>query len=234
MCEGLKYNFLYKSDINSIHILLNLYDIEDNIKNIYPKYVSTENVKKHIRRILRNKNGKDLIALNLCDLISEDINRLELYIYLEGYKKGYFDNCGANLLENHIISHVSIEEIYNSNYLYHFEMEDKKVLEIRNYFYNKLESMEREANNLEELIKDYSDQLIKRKILNLNKYLDKQLTIEYSSTNYNIKEDNSLLTTEELKLIYFETVKVIFKSGLRLYKKSYWYGINDRVLRRYR
>ena len=32
--EGLKHNFLFKNDLNSIHILLNLYDIEDNIRNI--------------------------------------------------------------------------------------------------------------------------------------------------------------------------------------------------------
>ena len=87
---------------------------------------------------------------------------------------------------------------------------------------------------LQKTVDSYCKNIIRHKVLNLNKYLDKQLTIEYNSNMYNIKEDNSLLTLEELSNIYKEIVKVVSRNGLKLYKDAYWYGLNDRVLERYR
>lgn len=51
--EGLKYEFLFNNDINCIHILLNLYDLEKNINNIFPKYISIKQLRRNIRRILK-------------------------------------------------------------------------------------------------------------------------------------------------------------------------------------
>ncbi len=50
--DGLKYNFLYNNDINSIHILLNLYDLEDNMINICPKYITTREIRKKNQKII--------------------------------------------------------------------------------------------------------------------------------------------------------------------------------------
>ena len=60
------------------------------------------------------------------------------------------------------------------------------------------------------------------------------MTIDYNSNMYNIKEDNPLLTLNELNAIYKEIVKVVLRNGMKLYKDAYWYGLNDRVLERYR
>ena len=130
--DALKHNFLYKNDINSIHMLLNLYDLEENITNIYPKYVSINYLKKHIGRFLKNKKGNHLISLNLGQLIHEDINRLELYIYLEGYKKGYFNKFWVNSLEQATIKNISFEQLYSISYLYHFDTKVKQISEIKN------------------------------------------------------------------------------------------------------
>ena len=232
--DGLKYNFLYKNDINSIHILLNLYDIEDNITNIYPRYVSMSYLKRHIGRFLKDKKGNHLISLNLGQLIHEDINRLELYIYLDGYKKGYFNKSWVNTLEKATIKNMSFENLYNINYLYHFDIKDKQILEIKNSIEDDINKKEKENNFLNKMITGYCENIIKSKIFNLNKFLDKQLTIEYNYKMYNIKEDNCLLTLEELNNIYKEIVKVVSRNGLKLYKDAYWYGLNDRVLKRYR
>ena len=64
--------------------------------------------------------------------------------------------------------------------------------------------------------------------------MDKQLTIDYNSDKYKIKDDEELLNLDELNNIYKETVKIVLRNCLRLYKEAYWYGLNDRVLKRYR
>jgi hypothetical protein len=232
--EGLKYNFLYKNDINCIHILLNLYDLEDNITNICPKYISVNNLKKHIGRLLKGKNSNHLISLNLGQLIHEDINRLELYIYLEGYKQGYFNNKWVNTLEKATVENIIIEELYNIKYLYHFDTSEVHILDIKSSLTEEIQEEEKHGKFLNNIIGSYCDNIIKPKVLNLNKFLDKQLKIEYDSTMYNIQEDNSLLTLVELNNIYKEIVKIILKDGLKLYGDAYWYGLNDRVLKRYR
>ena len=232
--NGLIHKFLYKNDINSIHILLNLFDIEDNIKNICPKYISTYHIKKNISRRLKQKNNNHLISLNLGQLIHEDIHRLELYIYLEGYRNGFFNNNWANILEKVAVENTPLEELYRMNHLYHFDTSNKQVRKIREFVDQKLKELESKNKNLHNSIIKYCNNILKGKVLSLNKFLDKQLTIEYNLKSFSIKEDYSLLTLEELNYIYDEIVRVVLKSGLKLYKEAYWYGLNDRVLKRYR
>jgi len=232
--NGLIHKFLYNSDINSIHILLNLCDLEDNITNISPKYISIHKIKKHINRFLKNKKGNHFISLNLGQLIHDDINRLELYIYIEGYRNGYFNNQFVNRLEKLSIESIPLEDLYKRKYLYHFKQNPPQVKSLQEIIFNELSKKEKKSKKLYENIKEYSDDVMKRKVLSLNKYLDKQLTIECDIRHYTIKEDYSLLTLEELNRIYDEVFKMVFRSGLKLYKEAYWYGVNDRVLKRYR
>ncbi|MSU02324.1 hypothetical protein [Tissierella pigra] len=232
--EGLIHRFLYKNDINSIHILLNLYDLEENITNIRPKYISIYHLKKHMSRFLRKKRGNNLIALNLGQLIHEDINRLELFIYLEGYKHGYYNNYWVNILEKTIVKNIPVERLYKNQYLYHFDNKTKEILDIKNLINKDIQEKEKQDKYLFNSITDYCSKVLREKIFSLNKYLDKQLTIEYNSKYYSIKEDYSLLTRSELNKIYEEIIKVVLKDGFKHYKEAYWYGLNDRVLKRYK
>lgn len=232
--EGLKYNFLFNNDINSIHILLNLYDLEDNIRNIFPKYVSIQNLRKNIKRALRKRRGNQLIALNLSNLVHEEINRLELFLYLEGYKLGYMNIRCANELERLTLNYHPLEYLYNNKYLFHFETSNGDVLELKRKINSELNQEEKLNKNLYNIIYKYASNILKPKVFCLNKYLDKQMTIDYNSNNIKFKEDVTLLTKEDLNSIYIELVRIILKSGFKLYKDAYWYGLNDRVLKRYR
>ena len=232
--SNLQHNFLYKKDINSIHMLLNLYDLEDNIRNIYPKYISIKHLRNRIKRCLRNKRGKELIAKNLSDLIHEDINRLELSLYLDGYKEGYYDKRRINILENLTIRYYLINDLYNLKYLFHFEDKKNDILDYKYNIFNQMDKDEDLYNYLYKNINNYVANIIKNKVFHLNKYLDKQLTIDYNSDIANIKEDGSLLTKNDLSSIYREVKKVIIRNGLKLYKDAYWNGLNDGVLKRYR
>lgn len=229
--DGLLYNFLYNGDINSIHILLNLYDIEANITNVYPKYRCTKEIRKKIKKLLFPRKDRQLISNNVTMLVHEDIDRLELTLYLKSYYIGFNDNKWVNLLEDEALKQYSEEELYKKNFLFHYDISKKEV----NYVFNSLEeyldNKERETKYLSDLIYSYCDKIIKKKIYNLNLFIDKQLTIDYSE-NPNIHEE-PLVTYDQLNRIYKLLVKSIYKNMIRTHKEAYWFGLNDRVLNRY-
>lgn len=232
--DGLIYKFLYKNDINCIHILLNLYDLEDDITNICPKYITISNLKKRINRFLRGRKDNHFISLNLSQLIHEEINRLELFIYLEGYKHGYFNNHWVNILEKVTLKNICVEKLYKFKYLYHFGSNIEEILDLKKQINKEIQDKETTDKYLYEKVVKYCNTVLKVKVFNLNSFLDKQLTIDYNSNKYNIKDDEELLNFNELNNIYKETVKIVLKNSLKLYKEAYWYGLNDRVLKRYR
>ena len=231
--EGLQYNFLYNNDINSIHILLNLYDLENNMTNICPKYISTNEIRKKVKKVLKNRKDKQLISNNIALLIHEDIDRLELILYLEGYKNGYYHSKWVNILEDEAIKHYSVDEIYEKNFLFHYDTSTKDIKKVKDNFELEIDDEEKETAYLHNFINTYCEKVVKRKIFNLNMYIDKQLTIEYNHDKMNIQEEGSYLSTNELNKIYKLVVKTIIKNTIRMYKDASWFGVNDKVLNRY-
>ncbi len=231
--EGLQYNFLYNNDINSIHILLNLYDLENNMTNICPKYISTNEIRKKVKKVLKNRKDKQLISNNIALLIHEDIDRLELILYLEGYKNGYYHSKWVNILEDEAIKHYSVDEIYEKNFLFHYDTSTKDIKKVKDNFELEIDDEEKETAYLHNFINTYCEKVVKRKIFNLNMYIDKQLTIEYNHDKMDIQEEGSYLSTNELNKIYKLVVKTIIKNTIRMYKDASWFGVNDKVLNRY-
>lgn len=231
--DGLKYNFLYNNDINSIHILLNLYDLEDNMINICPKYISTKEIRKRIRRLLLYRKSRQLISNSIILLIHEDIDRLELVLYLEGYKYGYYNSKWVNTLEDATLNYYAIEDIYESNFLFHHSINFQEIRDIKEDFKTEIKIREKETNGLQKIIHTYCEKIIKNKIYNLNLYTDKQLTIEYNSMEMNIKEEEPYLSIGELNKIYDTIIKTITKNAILSYENASWFGVNDRVLNRY-
>ena len=232
--EGLKHNFLFNKDVNCIHMLLNLYDLENNINNIYPKYISMDFLRKKIRKLLNDKRGNHLIAYNLSELIHEDINRLELFIYLEGYKNGYLNNKNTNLLEDITLKYYPVGNLYNMKYLFHYKIEEDEIRNFKSWILENLYNEEKNTRNLFETINNYCNDIIKPRVLSLNKFLDKQLSLDIEDITFNIREEDAILTLAELNKIYEEVLNIVLRNGQKLYYKAYWNGLNDRVLRRYR
>ena len=54
--QGLTDKFLYNDDLNSIYMLLALYDIEENISNICPIYTYSKDIRHKIKNILKDKD----------------------------------------------------------------------------------------------------------------------------------------------------------------------------------
>lgn len=234
LCElydGLLYNFLYNNDINSIHILLNLYDIEINTTNIYPKYRCTKDIRKKIKRLLFPRRDRQLISNNVSMLVHEDIDRLELVLYLKGYYNGYNDIRWVNILEDETLKIIE-EDLYEKNFLFHYDTSRREIHKIIKDLFIYIDFNEKDTNALHNMISTYCNKVIKKKIYNLNSYIDKQLTIGYNQKYPNIQEE-SLLTYKQLTSIYRSLVKTINKNMINTYKEAYWFGINDRVLSRY-
>ena len=232
--DGLKYNFLYNNDINSIHILLNLYDLEDNMINICPKYITTREIRKKIRRLLVYKKSRQLISNSIILLIHEDIDRLELIMHLAGYKYGYYNNSWVNTLEDAALKYYTIEEIYDSNFLFHHNINFVEIDRIKKEFELEIKSKEKKDNALNREIHTYCEKVIKYKIYNLDKYTDKQLAIECDSNRMDIREEEPYLSLSELNKIYNTIVKTINKNAIISYERASWFGVNDRALNRYR
>lgn len=216
--EKLEYKFLYNNDLNSIHILLNLYDLDKNIKNIHPKYISSNRVRDSIRNILVYRGDRIEVSNVISRLLHEDINRLELYICIEGYKNGYFNRKLANKLENITIRNISTDKLYNKEYLHHFNSETREIEDAKYRLYNQIDDG-LESKAIYKLVDEYIGLIIEGKLSNINEYL-----------NGDIKE----LTREEISRIRVEILQIIESSVASIYKESYWYGLNDRVLKRYR
>lgn len=232
--EGLKRNFLYENDLNSIHILINLYDIEDNIRNIYPKYVTIQHIKNSVLKLLKFKEDNTLIASNLGMLIHEDINRLELLLYLDGYKKGFADIKKANILEKLAVEIYDINTLYNKKFLFQFDITNENVKEFKERVFNSLKESDDYYSYLDDLIEYYCEKIIKPKVMNLNKHLDNQLKINYDNERLISLDSTTFLSDTELLSIFNESVTIITRNSNKLYKDAFWNGLNDRVLKRYR
>ncbi|MTI70942.1 MAG: hypothetical protein FH751_11895 [Firmicutes bacterium] len=229
--EGLKNRFLFNNDINSIYVLLSLYDLEENISNIYPKYICSKNIKTRVKKILRERENKNHIAQSIIYAIRDDINRIELCFYLEGYKYGYFNYKWVNALEKKALDTYNIENIYDKNYLFHFDIMNEEVNNIKTKLWNEIDFVENQKNNINDLVYTFADKVIKRKISNLDKHADKQLKVDFN--DFNIKEESYLLTEKEANNIYHAIVNVMIRNLTKIYKEASWYALNDKVLKRY-
>ena len=229
--EGLKNRFLFDSDINSIHILLSLYDLEENISNIYPKYICLNNIKRKVKNILSYRSDNDLISKNIAYLLHEDINRIELCFYLEGYKNGYYDTKYVNLLEERALEVFNVKELYERSFLFHFNK--SKVNNIKKSFLKEIDTIERKNKEINKLVSKFSSKVIRKKLSNLDNILDKQLKLDFTPYDFNIKEERFNLSIDEVDKIYRGIVNLLIKDLKRIYKDSSWYALNDRVLKRY-
>lgn len=231
--RGLRDKFLFGNDINSIHILLALYDLEENITSIYPKYMSKSDIKRKIKFVLMNRDDSEIISSNLSDIIHEDINRLELCFYLEGYKHGYANKKWTNIVEKKALDVFGLEEIYKRDRLFHFNTSDKSVKDMKKRCKREIEHREIRDKYIESLVYTFTNKVIKKKIIELDKYINKQLKISFECNDIHIGEEKHLLQEEEIDKVYISIVNALIKKMKIIYKEAFWYAVNDKVLAMY-
>lgn len=233
MYRGLRDKFLFGNDINSIYILLALYDLEENISSVYPKYMSKKEIRRRIKFVLRDRDDSEIISRSLSDVIHEDINRLELCFYLEGYKHGYNNKKWTNIIENKALELYGLDELYQKKYLFHFNNFNKSVDNLKKRCKREIDNKERIDRSIENLVYTFSNKIIKKKITEIDKYINKQLRIDFDLHDVTIKEDKHYFSDEEIDKVYFSIVNVLIKKMKFIYKEAFWYAVNDRVLGMY-
>ncbi|NBI06946.1 hypothetical protein D3Z33_08780 [Senegalia massiliensis] len=231
--EGLKNKFLFNNDINSIHILLSLYDLEKNISNIYPQYICTKNIENKIKKLLRDRDNPRAIARSITNVIREDIDRIELCFYIEGYKYGFYNNKWINVLEELALKYFDLDILYDKRYLFHFNYANNEINKVRNEIKEEIDINESVRNEYKHLIKIFAEKVIHSKLKYIDNYVDKQLKLVFNPDELNIKEESICLTQNELEKIYDVLVRELIKNLMNIFKGSCWYALNDRVLKRY-
>jgi|GEM_PF-359633 len=228
-------NFLYNGDLDSINILLNIYNIYESIENIYPRYVTLENLRKDIKKIYKQKQGIELIARSLSNLIHDDVNRLELYLYLEGYRLGFNSKKYVNFLEIITLKYLTIDELYNRKKLFHYEFKNGEVLRFKKVIFKDIRKDRQIRGFIRNTVLDLNEKLLKDKINCINNHLDMQLVFKGIEENdVQIKEVDSYLNENEIKILNKKIFKFLYIDGFRIFRNGFWDGINDKVLRRYK
>ncbi len=231
--KGLKNRFLYENDINSIYVLLALYDVENNINNIFPRYIEFSDIKRKVSNILKSRSDATNISHNISVIIHEDINRLELCFYLEGYKDGFTNYKAVNLLENEIIKTYGIGFTYDKENFKYVIM-DESFYDLKEKIFSDLDGKLDQSNHMIKLTDKFLENIIMKKILNLDKCIEKQLKINFDLKSFDIGEVSYELNDGEVKKLENYLNGNIKKHIKDVYKKAFWTAMNDKVFNRYK
>ncbi|WBW50641.1 hypothetical protein O6R05_03585 [Peptoniphilus equinus] len=225
--------FLYDNDTESLNILLNIYQVEGSVENICPTYLSLKHLKKDIMKFLKDKEGVELIANNLGRLIHDDVNRLELYLYLEGYKAGIRSKKSVNLLEILTFKYFDVEDLYRRRKLFNRGAMRPEAENLKTVILQDMNQDKRIKNHIYDVVFRFNLKVLKRKVYNLNLHLDNQMmfNLEEGGT---IRESKSKLTRRELRGLDKKILRFLFMDGVRIFETAFWDGINDQVMKRYR
>lgn len=225
--------FLLDGDVDSMNILLNSYNIEDSINTITPSYISLKHLKKDLVSFLKHKEGKELLAYNISNVIHDDINKFELAIYLEGYRAGFNSKAHVDIVESLAFSIYDLNTIYTCKKLFKSSVLLPEVQKVKNKVFADVDKLGYPKKKIKDIVKKLDFKLLRKKIYMMNSFLDKQLMFSDNPEEGFIELGNAL-TRNELLGLNKKIIKFMLRDGLRVYKNAFWDGVNDRVLKRYK
>lgn len=234
LSNTLKKRFLYYNDINSVNILINMFESEENIRDLYPQYISMGNLTKTLRGFMRGRPGNDLASRNLSHLIHDDINRFELLVYLEGYKLGTKSVNYVNGLEKIILKNIDVEEIYNRKSFFQTINKNENINSFKEVFLKQINEELQNNRLFERLVNTYTRVIIRPKLNSLNHHLDLQIKMGESMGMTYLEYEGKPFTKSELTLIYKNIRKLLITDCSNTFADAYWQGLLEKLLNRYR
>ncbi|MDO5300890.1 MAG: hypothetical protein Q4E76_00090 [Tissierellia bacterium] len=233
--QSLTHRFLYLNDSDALQILLNVHNVEDHVENIFPSYLSLKALSEDIVKLLKKRQERVLIANSLASFIHDDVNRLELTIYIDGYISGFNARHRANELEVLALKYFEVEELYNRNSLFSFVSMEEDLLAFQRKCFDPFREFGHVKMKIKERIQKFDRRVLRKKINKLNYYVDRQLVLNTKEPwDGRLFEVENCISDQELYLINKKLKLFLLKDGLRLYRQAYWNGLNDLVLKRYR
>ena len=128
--KELEARFLYHDDVDAMDLLLSIIDHNQNCNTLKPKYVCTDRVRTSLRRMLYYREDRELIISAVLQGVHNDINRMELSLYLDYYTEGYNYKEGVDLLEREVLKRYSAASLADKGKLYH-ETNDLKMRKLK-------------------------------------------------------------------------------------------------------
>lgn len=229
--KELEARFLYHDDVDAMDLLLSIIDNNQSYNKLRPKYICSDRIRTSLRRMLHYRDDKEFIISAVLQGIHNDINRMELSLYLDYYTLGYGYKDGVDLLEREVLKRFTPALLATQRKLYH-ESKDIRIKKLRNQIIGNY----REHNSYLytiKLINNYCDKTMRPKIMHLNTTMNKQLRFYYDSNNIYI-HDEVFISKKLLNKIYKRVLSTFTTVMLRTATNAVWYGINDRVLDRYK
>ena len=229
--KELEKQFLYENDLDSVYLLFCMMELERSSDFFKPKYKARNSVKRSIQNVLAYREDNEMIASAILQLINDEINRLELSLFLEAYEIGYESKRSADLVEESYLKNAPVEDLCGRKKLYH-EAKGPIIKELKK---NTVKEILEEEDYLEgnrKFIIKFAEKFFLDKILSVNKYLNKQMVLHIRKDSYSISEEY-LLTKEECIKIYKRICKNLVRSLNSSVRDACWNGVNDRVLSRY-
>lgn len=224
--------FLYNHDHDCVYNILDMDTNHKLLKKLNPSYKTMRNVRRRLFYFFKDyKNRYELVNF-ITKEISEDINRLEIYINILAYNFGYGDTSLANSLEmismrntneSEIKEKFANENINDNIYIQKFK---------KNIFYS-IHSEEQQTKYLKSIIYNFSDNIISPKIYKINKLPEKQQLLRYDEDGYTIFDSHTLISLNDLEELNKRITRSIYKNAIKIYEEAFWCGLYDRVEKRY-
>lgn len=229
--KELEYSFLYNNDSDSMHLLLSILDHRHKYNNLRPRYVLMKKLSTSLKRAIYLRKDRESVIRALKKLVNDDINRFELAVVVEVYAKGLVDHDWINRVERLALEEFSVEELCQMSTLYQ-KSKAGKAMGMKSQIFHDLKIATDGFKELKKLTTIYCREVLKKKIYRLNDYMDKQIVLDFDNLQ-NLKLEENNLTIRDLNHIYNKVNKYLYNNITKVYKESYWNGINDAVLERY-
>ena len=230
--EKLEEEFLFNNNSESMYFLLSLYENEYDINKFKPKYTCNLSIYRALKRKLNYRTDKDDIISAVNKIIYDDVNRLELSIFLESYTRGYKNKDGADMLESYILAKYDYMNLFFSKTLFH-NIKNKEIKKIKKKILRKRNEDKILKAHITNIANLYAESILKSKVYKINKIINKQLVLSYKNNKILIGGEEVFLNKRELDLIYSTITSCIIKSIKKISRSAMWHGINDKVLSRY-
>lgn len=228
----LEFNFLYQNDPDAMHLLLSLLENKSSYINLRPKYTCTVRVLKRLKREFRKRRDAEFVIQTFRKVVNDDLNRIDLAIYIKGYEWGYRSSHWTDMLERMALRKVSMDTLYYDRILFH-SSDDPDILTIKQSAFTLINRNEKDNHYFKRVVGAYLEEMVKDKIFHFNDHFDRQIALDLDRPGGYIYA-GEMLSEEELQRAYKIISQSLYEGINQVFKKAAWYGINDAVLNRYR